>query len=106
MCEELLYRGCLVWFLKPWLGLAGAYLGVIVLFGVGHLYQGRKGATRATLAGAAMTGFVALTRWLLPAMIIHALIDAGLGTVGDVILCDEHPPAEGSYLPEAQPVSG
>lgn len=106
ICEELLYRGYLVWFLTPWLGLAGAYVGVIVLFGVGHLYQGRNGATRATAAGAAMTGFVALTGWLIPAMIIHALIDAGSGTVGYLILRDEHLPAQESQLRAAEPLAG
>jgi len=106
ICEELLYRGYLVWFLSPWLGLAGAYLGVIVLFGVGHLYQGRNGATRATAAGAAMTGFVALTGWLIPAMIIHALIDAGSGTVGYVILRDDQPPAPEAGLRAAGQVAG
>lgn len=106
ICEELLYRGYLVWFLTPWLGLAGAYFGVIVLFGVGHLYQGRNGATRATAAGAAMTGFVALTGWLIPAMIIHALVDAGSGTVGYLILRDEQQPALEPQLRAAEPVAG
>jgi membrane protease YdiL (CAAX protease family) len=89
ICEELLFRGYLVWFLRPWFGLAGAYVGVIVLFGIGHAYQGRKGAIRATAAGAAMTGIVALTGWLIPAMIVHALVDAGSGTVAYMILRPE-----------------
>ena len=81
-CEELLYRGYLAWFFTPWLGGTWAMVAVVVLFGIGHAYQGRTGAVRATLAGAVMAVVVLATNWLVPAMIIHAMIDAGSGTVG------------------------
>lgn len=81
-CEELLYRGYLVWFFAPWLGQAGAMLLVVVAFGVGHAYQGRRGAIKATLAGAVMGAIVLGTDSLIPAMIAHALIDVGGGTLG------------------------
>ena len=86
ICEELLYRGYLTWFLAPWLGTPGAFVAVVVLFGIGHAYQGRKGAIRATLAGAVMAAIVLATGWLVPAMIVHALVDAGSGTVGFMLL--------------------
>ena len=86
VCEELLYRGYLAWFLTPWLGTAGAFIAVIALFGIGHAYQGTKGAIRATLAGAVMTLIVVATGWLVPAMIVHALVDAGSGSVGYLLL--------------------
>jgi hypothetical protein len=98
ICEEFLFRGYLVWFLLPWLGITGAYLGVVVLFGIGHSYQGASGAVRATLAGAVMTGIVALTGWLIPAMIVHALVDAGSGSVAYMILCNDGAPQE-RHLP-------
>jgi membrane protease YdiL (CAAX protease family) len=41
VCEELLYRGYLVWLLSHWLGVPGAFVAVVVLFGLGHLYLGR-----------------------------------------------------------------
>jgi membrane protease YdiL (CAAX protease family) len=88
-CEELLYRGYLVWFFSPWLGPAGAFVAVIVVFGIDHLYQGRQGAMRATLAGAVMTALAAVTGWLVPVMIIHALVDAGSGLVGYLLLSAE-----------------
>jgi len=81
-CEELLYRGYLPWFFAPWLGSVGAMALVVVLFGVGHAYQGRSGAVRATLAGAFMAALVLVTDSLIPAMIVHALIDIGSGTLG------------------------
>jgi membrane protease YdiL (CAAX protease family) len=89
-CEELLYRGYLVWLFTPWTGALGAFAAVVALFGVAHSYQGRKGAIRATLAGAVMALIVVATGWLIPAMIVHALVDAGSGTVGYLLLRD-HP---------------
>lgn len=81
-CEELLYRGYLPWFFSPWFGRVGA-MGVIVLaFGISHAYQGKKGAIRATLAGAVMAAIVLISGSLIPAMIAHAVIDIGGGTVG------------------------
>jgi len=87
-CEELLYRGYLAWFFAPWLGSAGAMLLVVVAFGIGHAYQGRRGAVRATIAGAVMAAIVLSTGSLIPAMIAHALIDIGGGTVGYWLLRD------------------
>ena len=81
-CEELLYRGYLPWFFAPWLGQVGAMAAVVVAFGISHLYQGRKGAIRATIAGAVMASIVLISGSLIPAMIAHALIDIGGGTVG------------------------
>ena len=87
-CEELLYRGYLPWFFAPWLGSVGAMALVVVLFGIGHAYQGRSGAVKATLAGAFMAALVLVTDSLIPAMAVHALIDIGSGTLGYWLLRD------------------
>jgi len=87
-CEELLFRGYLPWFFAPWLGSLGAMALVVVLFGIGHAYQGRSGTIRATLAGAFMAALVLVTDSLIPAMIVHALIDIGSGTLGYWLLRD------------------
>src|SRR5262245_30250578 len=81
VCEELIYRGYLVWILSRHVDTAVAVVAVVALFGVGHAYQGRKGCTRATLAGAVMGGIVLATGWLVPAMIVHAVIDATSGSL-------------------------
>jgi CAAX protease family protein len=86
ICEELVYRGYLVWVLSRWIGTIGAALAVVALFGIAHAYQGRKGFTRATLAGAVMGGIVLGTQWIVPAMIVHVLIDAMSGLVSYTIL--------------------
>ena len=99
-CEELLYRGYLPWFFAPWLGTAGSYAAVLVMFGLGHAYQGRSGALKATAAGVVMCGIVLATGSLIPAMIIHALVDIGSGTLGYLVLRDS---IEKSTEPEREP---
>jgi len=87
-CEELLYRGYLPWLFAPWLGRVGALLVVAALFGAGHLYQGWRGALKATLTGVGFVAIVLATGSVIPAMIVHALIDIGGGTVGYWLLRD------------------
>jgi membrane protease YdiL (CAAX protease family) len=86
ICEELLYRGYLVWVLRPFFGLAGAVVASVVLFGAAHAYQGRTGAIKATIAGAVMGIIVVGCGWVVPAMIVHALVDLSAGVVGYAIL--------------------
>jgi membrane protease YdiL (CAAX protease family) len=80
-CEELIFRGYLVWVLQHWIGLWGAAGASMVIFGLGHSYQGRSFGLRAFIAGVAMGVLALATRSLLPGMILHALIDMGSGTV-------------------------
>lgn len=101
-CEELLYRGYLVWFFAPWVGTVGAMTAVVVLFGVGHAYQGPKGAVRATIAGAVMGAIVLATGSLIPAMLVHALIDIGGGTVGYLLLRDVSVVGQGTNTQAAE----
>lgn len=101
VCEELLYRGYLTWLLAPWLGVPAAMFVVVIAFGLGHSYQGRRGAIRATLAGAVMAGVVLATGWLVPAMIIHALVDASSGTAGYWLFRDDIPASSGGRPSDA-----
>jgi membrane protease YdiL (CAAX protease family) len=91
VCEELLFRGYLLWLLKAYIGTAGAALLGVVLFGALHIYQGRKGAVKAALAGGVMTGIVLTTGWLFPAMVIHALVDLSAGVLGVTVLGGQPP---------------
>jgi membrane protease YdiL (CAAX protease family) len=88
-CEELLYRGYLTWFFTPSLGQVGSLAFVVAIFGISHAYQGRTGTIRATIAGAVMSAIVLATDSLIPAMIVHALIDIGGGTVGYWLLREQ-----------------
>jgi uncharacterized protein len=86
MCEELLYRGFLLWVLAAYVGTPLAALIGVLLFGALHLYQGRRGAIKAGAAGLVMTIIVLLTGWLIPAMVVHALVDLNGGILGFAVL--------------------
>lgn len=81
VCEELVYRGYLMWIFEkaggPWL----AILGSTAAFALAHLYQHPEGIARVTIAG--VVG--ALVFWwsgsLLPVVLLHAAVDAGTGLV-------------------------
>lgn len=87
-CEELLFRGYLPWLFAPWVGQIGGMAVAVAAFGIGHAYQGRRGAIRVTITGAVMAAIVMIGDSLIPAMIVHALIDIGGGTVGYLLLRD------------------
>lgn len=79
--EELLYRGFLIGYLEPRAGLLAAVLLSSLIFGLGHVYQGRRGVLNTALVGLAFAGLYALTRSLWWLMLAHALIDMGGGVV-------------------------
>jgi len=81
ICEELMFRGYLVWLLTPWLGVWGAAAVSAVIFGLGHSYQGMKFAPRAFGAGIALQAIALLTGSIIPGIVLHALIDLGSGYV-------------------------
>lgn len=76
--EELAYRGLLAEVVRtvfptwPWLPVA---LVTGAVFGLAHLYQGPRGVVLTGLLGVALGSIVASTGSLLPAMVVHALID-------------------------------
>jgi len=86
VCEELIYRGFVVWALEPWLGLWWASVASVVGFGVAHAYLGRPGVLRATLAGLVFSASVLALGSLYPAMFLHAVLDLGAGALGYELL--------------------
>jgi membrane protease YdiL (CAAX protease family) len=70
-CEELLYRGFLIGALAPAMGTAGAVVASSLLFGLGHLYQGRIGVLRTTVIGFAFGVAFTLTHSLWWLLIAH-----------------------------------
>jgi membrane protease YdiL (CAAX protease family) len=70
--EELLYRGFLIGGLTPVLGAAGAVAMSSLLFGLGHLYQGRIGVVRTAVIGLAFGVAFTLTHSLWWLLIAHA----------------------------------
>jgi membrane protease YdiL (CAAX protease family) len=78
ICEEVLYRGFGVAYVK-WLAPSAGTVELIVVigiaFGVAHLYQGARGVVLTGLLGAFFTWVTLLTGTLLPAILIHVLVD-------------------------------
>lgn len=90
-CEELLFRGFLIWAFQPDLGpwLASGLSAVV--FGVAHAYQGVSGMVRTGLLGLAFTAIVLVTGSLWPAILLHAVLDVMGGVLGWLILRDVAP---------------
>lgn len=98
-CEELLYRGYLPWLFAPWLGTIGSMGLAVLLFGFSHTYQGRVGIVKVLITGVVMAMVVLATRSLIPAMLLHALIDAEGGTVGYLLMRDDQSSASMTSAP-------
>ena len=81
ICEELLFRGYLIWYFVHWLGLIPAAIVSSVLFGVGHLYQGVRGMLVTALFGAFLAAIYLVTGSLLMPMILHAAMDLHSGSL-------------------------
>lgn len=88
VCEELLWRGFLIWYGAAYLGLWGAAGVSIVLFGLAHARLGVSGGAKATGAGAANTGIYLITGSLWIPMILHAATDLTSGRMAYVVLRD------------------
>jgi len=93
ICEELLYRGFLVWLLQYWIGLGWAAAVSVILFGAAHAYQG-KDVVRPILAGILLQGIALLTQSILPGILLHAMLDVMSGTSGYILLRESAPAAQ------------
>ena len=79
VCEELLFRGFLLWYLAHLMPPPAAWVVQSVVFGLGHAYQGARGVLMTGIAGACFSGVVFVSGSLAPAMLIHALMDLHAG---------------------------
>jgi membrane protease YdiL (CAAX protease family) len=73
--EELLYRGFFIWFLLPVTGTIGAAVISSLIFGIGHLYQGRTGVLNTGLVGLVFAILYLVTQSLWWLMAAHAIVD-------------------------------
>jgi len=81
VCEEILFRGYLMAFLLPLVGVSGAVVVSSLLFGFGHAYQGWSGIVKSGVLGAIMAGIYLLTGSLFAPILVHALIDMVSGQI-------------------------
>jgi uncharacterized protein len=78
VCEEVLYRGFLLHYFHTsplHLSLTLAMVVAAVIFGIGHLYQGAKGALSTAVLGFALGAVFLVTGSLLVPIIAHAVLD-------------------------------
>jgi membrane protease YdiL (CAAX protease family) len=105
VCEELLYRGYLIWYLTHWLGFWPAAAIASVLFGLGHSYQGPRGM----LITAAVGMFLAAVYWvsgsLFAPMALHAIMDIHSGHLAHAAFEQERLEAEDRWE-EDEPADG
>ena len=90
-CEEILYRGFLIWYVCTFTGTT--YLGVglaVVLtsatFAVCHLYQGPANAVRVGLLSLVFGTLYVVAESLWVVMAFHATIDVAIGAVALLVL--------------------
>ena len=81
ICEELLYRGYLIWYLGHMLPTLAAAAVAVLLFGIGHSYQGPRGMVQTTVVGAVMALFYFGSQSLYLPMVAHAAMDLYAGFI-------------------------
>lgn len=82
VCEEILFRGFVMWYVSVWAGPVFAVLISSILFGFGHLYLSPRDAIRTGLVGLLFALVVLAAGSLWPAILIHAAADLLSGDLG------------------------
>jgi len=82
ICEELLFRGFVVWYATVWTGPVGGFLISSASFGLMHLYLGKSHVPRAALLGVFFYVVALAAGSLLPAIVCHVVTDLVSGDLG------------------------
>jgi membrane protease YdiL (CAAX protease family) len=75
ICEELLFRGFLLWYATVWTGPVGGFLISSMLFGIMHIYLGVEQVPRTAMIGILFYVMAMTAGSLLPAMVCHVITD-------------------------------
>src|SRR5258708_5045517 len=81
-CEEVLFRGFVMWYVALWSGPVLAVAISSILFGLQHAYLGRQHVLSTSVVGAVFAFIVVASGSLWPAILIHAAIDLLAGDLG------------------------
>lgn len=106
-CEEFLYRGFMFAVMQSLLrSTVAALLVSSVFFGVGHLYQGRRGMLMTFLLGVIFVLARVYTGSLVPGVIAHFVVDflagfAAPGSLAEIL----RPKGAGEIAPQGQGTS-
>lgn len=82
VCEELVYRAWLLWYLDALAGPVVAVIGSSVIFGLGHAGYGPSTGVRAGALGLFLAGLYLLGGALWVPMVVHAAFDVSAGVAG------------------------
>ncbi len=105
ICEEIIYRGHLIWFLTAVSGSWIAFFGSSLIFALGHSYQGIRGMARVFVIGLVMAALYLLTGSLWAPILLHIAIDLTSGQMVHTILSSRRDGDEGS-LPAVAATAG
>ncbi len=93
ICEEILFRGYLIWYLRALVAPVPAVLLGALLFGMAHAYQGTRGVGQTALVGLAMAILYLISGSLWVPMALHAFIDLNSGMLAYAFLRPAGPSA-------------
>jgi len=86
ICEEVLYRGFMIWYLIAWAWAYAPHQAFLMaavasslLFGAGHGYQGVRGVLLTAVVGGFLATVYWITQSLIAGMLVHALMDLHAG---------------------------
>lgn len=79
ICEEILFRGWLYWWLSQYMPMWAALIVASVAFGAAHAYQGIGGVLKTGVAGLVFGGLYLLSGSLWLSILLHAFVDVNGG---------------------------
>jgi hypothetical protein len=91
ICEELLFRGFVLWYATVWTGPVGGFLISSTLFGIMHVYLGVEQVPRTAIGGVYFYVVAMTAGSLVPAMVCHAVTDLVSGDLGYRALATDAP---------------
>jgi len=109
VCEEVVYRGYLIWYALAFTGdthtgIAAAVILPALFFGLAHLYQGQRGMTQVFIAGVVFGLVYVLTGSLWVPILLHAAADI-IGGLLAVHLYRHAPPGDKAGAATPAPIA-
>lgn len=90
-CEELLFRGFVLWYATAWTGPVGGFLISSMFFGIMHVYLGVEQVPRTAIVGMFFYVVAMTSGSLCPAMVCHVVADLVSGDLGYRALATDAP---------------
>ena len=82
ICEEILFRGYLIWYLETLSSTPVAIIVSSIFFGAAHSYQGMKGVLRSGIFGLILALILVWTDSLVILIFLHIAGDVYNGVIG------------------------